>query len=264
MNTQLFNPWEEFRGTYEPLSELPELILCPREFDFPGAARKKNCYYIEASIDLERRDAPFPWHEVEGGQPLVYCSLGSQSHLIEGSGAFFRALVEAFAADPRRQLVLAVGSNFKVEEFRPAPPNVLVVNTAPQLEILKRASVMLSHGGFNSVKEAIYFGVPMVLFPLIRDHPAIAARVAYHGLGLRGRFRRASAATFRALIDEVDGSGAFKERVGAMGRRFREVERSAVGVHLIESILKGEWDGRASFETGAAAVPRLTGSLYEA
>lgn len=259
MNTQLFNPWEELKAIYEPLRELPELILCPQEFDFPGTERRANCYYVEASVDLERRDAPFPWDKVDGRKPLVYCSLGSQSHLMGDSGTFFRTLIDAVAAEPRRQLVLSVGSDLKPEDF-PSPSNVLVVNTAPQLEILKRASVMLSHGGFNSIKEGIFFGVPMILFPMIRDHPAIASRVAYHGLGLRGRFRRISVEQFRTLLDEVENNPSFKERVEAMGRRFREVERRSPGVHIIEAALSRGLDGEAVGESVASADSRNAGS----
>jgi UDP:flavonoid glycosyltransferase YjiC (YdhE family) len=263
MNTQLFNPWDELKAIYDPLRGLPELILCPQEFDFPGTERRAACHYVEASIDLERRDASFPWDRVDGRKPLVYCSLGSQSHLMGDSGTFFRALLEAAAADTRRQFVLSVGADLKVEDF-PAPPNVLVVNTAPQLEILKRASVMLSHGGFNSIKEGIFFGVPMILFPMIRDHPAIAARVLYHGLGLRGKFRPASAGQFRALLDEVEHNPSFKERVEAMGRRFREVERSSPGIHIIEAVVKSEFGGRAAGGPARTPPRGAQGIVYEA
>lgn len=260
MNTQLFNPWDELKTIYEPLKELPELILCPQEFDFPGTERRANCYYVEASIDLERRDPPFPWDKVDERKPLVYCSLGSQSHLMGDSGTFFRTLIDAAAAEPRWQLVLSVGSDLKAEDF-PAPPNVLVVNTAPQLEILKRASVMLSHGGFNSIKESVFFGVPMVLFPMIRDHPAIAARVLYHGLGLRGNFRRVSAEQFRMLLDELGNNPSFKERVEAMGERFREVERLSPGGHIIEAIVDRVSDRRDGGEAARMPLRGAPGGL---
>lgn len=151
LNTQLFNPWVEYAERYRRLQNKTELILCPQEFDFPDARRKKNSYYVEASIDLEREDAPFPWERLADDKPLIYCSFGSQNHLIEGSKQLFQTILDAFKTRPDLQLVLAAGS-LNMEEFREAPPNAILVKTAPQLEILKRASLMVTHGGFNSVK----------------------------------------------------------------------------------------------------------------
>lgn len=35
----------------------------------------------------------------------------------------------------------------------------------PQLEVLKRTDVFITHGGMNSLNEALYFGVPVVVVP---------------------------------------------------------------------------------------------------
>lgn len=245
LNTQLFNPWEERKAFYEPLAHLPELILCPQEFEFSKAGRRENCYFVEASIDLGRRDAPFPWERLDPQKSLVYCSFGSQSHLIDGSREFFRAVVEAVAPRPRWQLALSVGARLRVEEFSPAPPNVIVANSVPQLEVLKRASVMITHGGFNSIKESIFFGVPMINFPVIRDHPAVAARVVYHGLGLRGNMQGTSAEQIRSMIERIEQDGGYKARVEAMGEVFRRMEDEAPGVRIIEGLLENSRAGAA-------------------
>jgi UDP:flavonoid glycosyltransferase YjiC (YdhE family) len=236
LNTQLFNPWVEYAERYRRLLNKTELILCPQEFDFPDARRKKDSYYVEASIDLEREDAPFPWGRLAEDKPLVYCSFGSQNHLIEGSKQLFQTILEAFKTRPELQLVLSAGS-FNVDEFPDPPANAILVKTAPQLEILKRASLMITHGGFNSVKECIYFGVPMILFSVIRDHPAIAARVGYHGLGVMGDMRKATVARIHALLDRVIKNSSFRSRAAALSKVFREAEASSPSFHVIENFL---------------------------
>lgn len=62
LNTQIFNPWDGKTDAYlsPALWQMPELVLCPEAFDFLCVERKKPCYYVEASIDLQRRDVPFP------------------------------------------------------------------------------------------------------------------------------------------------------------------------------------------------------------
>ncbi len=245
LNTQLYNPWKderairEERARYDPIKKLPELILCPERFDFPGAARKENSYYVEASIDLERKDAPFPWDKLDGGKPLLYCSFGTQSHLIPGTERLFRLVVETICRREDWQLVLVVGEGLRVEDFGPAPPNVVLVNTAPQLELLQKASVVVTHGGLNSVKECIYFGVPMILFAHIRDQPAVAARVVYHGMGLSADIHTVSAEQLDAMIDRVRETPSLSSNVKEMSREFRRVEDSARGAQVIESLLCG-------------------------
>src|SRR2546429_1231453 len=222
LNTQFFNPWAEQKAVYQPLIKWPELILSPQEFDFPGTERKKNCRYVESSIDLKRRDVPFPWDRLDPHKQLIYCSFGSQSHIFNGSEKFFQLVIDAIASKKDWQLVLTIGAHLRAADFHSVPANAILVNTAPQLDILKRASLMMTHGGFNSVKEAIFFGVPMILFPMIRDHPAIAARVVYHGLGVRGELQKISVAQIHALINRIDKDSSFRARVESMGRKFRE------------------------------------------
>ncbi len=238
LNTQLFNPWEgEEKSRYGPVESLPELILCPRKFDFPGATRKKNAHYVEASIDLERKDIAFPWHRLEAGRRLLYCSFGSQSHLISGAGRFFRTLIEAVAPRQDWSLVLAAGAGVRVEEFDPGLSHVVLVKHAPQLELLRRSSVAISHGGFNSVKECIFFGVPMMLFPLIRDHPAIAARVVYHGLGVSANMHKTPPEQIGSLLDRVGADTPYRANVETMGAEFREKESLAESASIVEGLL---------------------------
>jgi UDP:flavonoid glycosyltransferase YjiC (YdhE family) len=237
LNTQFYNPWERSDPAYESLRDLPELVLCPEEFDFPRAEKRERCYYVEASIDCERKEIPFPWERLDRNKRIIYCSLGTQGHLIKNSRHALRSISEAISLESDWQLVLTSGEIMEPEEFNTFPPNIIAVQKAPQLDLLKRTSLMITHGGFNTVKECILFGVPMIVFPLIRDHPATAARVVHHGLGLRGNFNQISPQAVRSLIDRLDGDSSFISRVGAMGERFRELERSGRAIGIVESIL---------------------------
>jgi MGT family glycosyltransferase len=66
----------------------------------------------------------------------------------------------------------------------PAPPNFEVLAFAPQLEVLREASLFLTHGGMNSVSEALWNEVPLLVFPQHGDQHLVAARVAELGAGL--------------------------------------------------------------------------------
>jgi zeaxanthin glucosyltransferase len=81
------------------------------------------------------------------------------------------------------QLVLSIGNNLNQNELGTVPANALVVRNAPQIELLKRAILCITHAGLNTTLEALAQGVPMVAIPVGYDQPGVAARIAHHGVG---------------------------------------------------------------------------------
>ena len=138
-------------------------------------------------------------------------------------------------------MVMATGSHLEGQQLGRPPANVLLVNTAPQLKLLARASLMINHAGFNSVKECIFFGVPMNVYPMTgnTDTPAVAARVVYHGLGVKGNYQKASVEQIGGAIERVLGERSYKQRVEQMGERFRVAEARADSLSLIQAALTG-------------------------
>jgi UDP:flavonoid glycosyltransferase YjiC (YdhE family) len=236
LNTQLFCPWEK-DSLYAVLLNLPEVVLCPKEFDFPRVQRKTVCHHVEACIDLDRREPDFPWDEIDPQKPLLYCAFGSMSHVFEPTNALIGNIIDAVRVRPKWQVILSVGSHAQPASFGPMPSNVVAVSRAPQLQILSKATLMISHGGFNSVKECIFFGVPMVLFPSFGDTPAVTARVLYHGLGLRGNTRNVTSRQIGSLIDTVALESSFKTRIEQMRKKFVEAETSQRAIQAVEKLL---------------------------
>lgn len=225
-----------------PVEDHSLLVLCPRVFDLPEVPLREGRHYLEASIDLERREpGGFPWERLDGSRPLVYCSLGSHPQDYEKSEELFQAVLGAARQRPGWQLVLAAGPAYIGSPiFRDAPPNVVAVEWVPQLAMLQKAAVMITHGGLGTVKECIYFNVPMVVFPMAFDQPENALRIARHGLGLPGNIRNLSAAHVLHLVDRVLADSRFQARTAAMSSVFRELETSGTGARVVEGLLNGQ------------------------
>jgi UDP:flavonoid glycosyltransferase YjiC (YdhE family) len=118
-------------------------------------------------------EAPFDW-SWRDKSTLVYMSLGSQ---IYHQPRWFERVIDALARLPVQGL-LAVGDlSFTL------PPNLRAVPYAPQLEALRRAGAFITHGGANSVMEALAAGVPMLLAPLCNDQFHQGAFVSAAGVG---------------------------------------------------------------------------------
>jgi len=222
----------------ETILKIPEMVTCPREYDFQHTIQdNRTRFYIEASIDLDRKEPAFRWEKIEQNKPLIYCALGSQSHHYVESKKVFQAIIDALALKQEYQMILSVGMRYDIDEFYSVPPNVLIVNWSPQLEILKRASIMITHGGIGTVKECIFLGVPMIVFPMMRNQPMTGARVVYHGLGVRGDINSISAESVLSLIEKIEKEPAIKARVEKMGRKFQEIEKSQKGLIIIQKFL---------------------------
>jgi MGT family glycosyltransferase len=220
-----------------PNLRIPTLVTCAPEFDFPRDS-SEGLHYLGPCVDLSRPEAPLPAELPSGDAPLLVCSLGSHGDRVREHRAFFQAVIDAVARRPQWRLLMAVGSHLGAASFGTPPPNVVVVDKLPQLSALKRASLMITHGGLSSVKECICLGVPMLVYPLVYDQPGNAARVVHHGLGLRGNVRQASAEKIGAQIDEVAGNPAYRDRVRALQRVFLEADEAGRGAETVERLLR--------------------------
>jgi UDP:flavonoid glycosyltransferase YjiC (YdhE family) len=238
------------------ISGMTTLILCPEEFELPQQKKRPQNHYVEASCDLERKAKPgFPWDRLDESKKLLYCSLGTQS-LWPHEGAdweskqrnairFLQTVVGAMAGRGDWQLVLVLGNHVRAEDFHSVPANAVVINEAPQLDILKKASLAITHGGLNTVKECILLGVPMLVFPVRGDGFDNAERVVFHGLGLAANIQTASVELTSSLIAKVERDPGFKSTVEAMRNVFLRIEREQPAVAIIEDQLAEGANARA-------------------
>jgi zeaxanthin glucosyltransferase len=217
------------------LTTVPELIAGSPDFDFPRPYSERR-HYIE-SLAHERAPISFPWSRLSPDKPLVFCSLGTQSYRIPGAVRFFSEVIAAAASRPDWQFVIALGTRWSASDFPTAPDNAILVQFAPQVQLLQRCSVVIHHAGMGTTKESITFGVPMVVFPLIGDQPGNGARIRHHGLGEVGDFHTVTTARLLDMIDRVRADSGMAERVATMRRSFEDIERRQPGLALIQKDL---------------------------
>jgi MGT family glycosyltransferase len=168
----------------------------------------------------------FPLALLEDRQ-VVFISLGT---IFNERVDFYRNCVQAFA-DADYRVVMAIGHKLAIDALGPIPSNFIVRNVVPQLEVLKRTDVFVTHGGMGSVHEALAFGVPMVVFPQMIEQSLVAGRVAALGAGMQltqhgpdlGLVSTAivDAATLRNAADRVLQTPSFANRARELGTEFR-------------------------------------------
>lgn len=176
-------------GLVNVMLHIPELVLYPLELDpVPCGPNAHTAWHIGMNVDLERRNLPFDWSPFEQTKPLILCSFGSQwDSLGPRARDYARTLLTVMRSHPEWQMILANTTRRGRSEFEPLPANVRVFTWIPQLQVLSRAAVMITHGGLGSVKEAILSGVPILIVPFVEDEFDVAAQVTRLGLGICAR-----------------------------------------------------------------------------
>jgi zeaxanthin glucosyltransferase len=205
-------PLERIGETFSPLAQVSQLC---GELDFPRRELPDVFHYI-GSLAAERRmntGDQFPWDRLDG-RPLIFASLGTVPD--PANVRVFRNILTA-CAGLDAQLVLALGKWGDEDEavrdrLGKTPDNAIVVDFAPQLALLDRAAVLVTHAGVNTVLESLHRGVPIVALPRNVDQPAMASRIAHAGAGLVGSFRRSGAGGIRRLVQRVLTEETFRRR----------------------------------------------------
>jgi MGT family glycosyltransferase len=207
------------------------LMLTSREFHPPSRRRDDpNFTYVGCAIDPDTRPETFDFSRLDG-RPLLYVSLGTLHH---GNAPFFDTCMAAFADWPG-QVLASVGRGTDLSRYGSAPANFMFAEAVPQLAILERTHVFLTHAGLNSVHEALWHGVPMVAVPqqIEQLHNARAMEAAGAGLVIdtEAKGRGVTAAELRAAVDRVSADRktytAAAARIGASLRAGGGIERAA-------------------------------------
>jgi MGT family glycosyltransferase len=172
-------------------------------------------HYVFAGPALTVRPdrVPFPWEWLDRGRQHVLVSLGT---LNQASGErFFRTAVDALAPlGGQLQAIIVAPPQLHVG----VPPHILFAGQVPQLALLPHLSAVVSHGGHNTVSEALAHGLPLVIAPIRDDQPVIAKLVADAGAGVLVRFDQVQAAQLRDAVRAVLGD----PRYAAAARRVRD------------------------------------------
>jgi MGT family glycosyltransferase len=212
------------------VSKLALITQTPKEFDFPGIPWPAQFHYTGPFHDYEGREpVPFSW-EALTDEPLIYASLGT---LVNGLDDLYKHILEA--VEPLDvQVVLSFGNNTNPENLGPIPSNTIVVRSAPQIELLKRAALCITHAGLNTTLESLAHGVPMVAIPIAYDQPGLAARIAHHGTGEFIEVDEVTTDRLRGLIEKVLQDPSYRERA----QYFQKVISKTRGLDMAADIVE--------------------------
>lgn len=195
-----------------------EIVFTTRQFQ-PFIDLFDDRYkFVGPSILPRSHDDSFPFDELTNA-PIIYISLGTVFSS-NGKENFYRTCFEAFA-DSDKQVVLAVGSRTNIAALGPIPANFIVRGFVPQLELLQRATLFITHGGMNSVSEALCYNVPLLVIPQTADQYMVGTLIEQLEAGKKLRKKYLTAQAMRQMADEILAQPVYQRASTSIGTSLR-------------------------------------------
>lgn len=191
--------------------------LTPRSFDPAEGVIPNTRFYGHIPARLPRERLPGWLARVPTDRPLIYASLGTILPFAAASGpAVLRDLVAALGKLECHAIISTQGTLDPAENPH---PHVSLVDHIPQSLLLEACDLFVTHGGYNSVLEALRTGVPMVAVPFFGDGTHNAARCAARGVARVLPADDIGVEPLLAACQQVLGDPSYAQRVRAVQRQ---------------------------------------------
>lgn len=206
----------------QPLRAGRHLLATSRSFDFPTEHLPDRVRYVGPLLELpswahDRWTSP-PSRETQPREtrPLVLVSFSTTD---QGQADLLQRMISSLAREPI-EVVVTLGKALEGLRLR-SSTNTTILPHAAHDDILAKARAVVTHGGHGTVMRSLRHGVPLVVLPMGRDQNDNAARVDYHGAGLR-LDPSASPQMLVEAVRHVVSEPRFADRAMALGRAIAE------------------------------------------
>ena len=214
------------------------IVYTSREFQPDTPYIDDSFHFVGPSIlATTRKDTDFPWDLLDSERTKIYLSLGT---LYSNNIEFYRTVFKAFSDYPA-QFILSIGRLTDIHDLGPVPDNFIVQSSVPQLELLQKVDLFITHGGMNSVNEGLNFGVPLVLVPQQIEQAFNGRQVARQGAGIvladTPPYGHLDARVLRRAVDKVFADPTYRLNAQRLSRSFHEAGGYPQAATVITSCL---------------------------
>jgi MGT family glycosyltransferase len=199
-----------YLGNRQPLN----IVFTSREFQIGGEVFDESYKFVGPSLSARVEDNGLPIPIPANGERPVFISMGT---MYNDNAGFYRDCFDAFRDWPTT-VVMAIGHRLDRSALPEPPQNFIVRDYVPQLAVLSKASLFITHGGLNSAHEAMFYGVLMLVLPEQADHYVVAKQVEAVGAGITLDRRKATPALLSKLAKDVLSEQRYRQKSMAMGK----------------------------------------------
>lgn len=217
--------WEEVFSHAEPLN----LVFMPRAFHpLAETFDEERFKFIGPFIGAADGSTNFPLNRLSD-KPVIYASRGTMYNRVAG---IIDIILSAFGRQ-EQQLVVALGPYIDRRVFGPLPKNVLLYPQIPQLAVLRCTDIFITHGGINSVMEALAHGVPMIVCPFLAEECATAYRIQELKLGIAIDHDAVTAHTLRTAVATIRNDPDYHSNARCMQQLIQQTDATQSAVREI-------------------------------
>ncbi|EQD88265.1 UDP:flavonoid glycosyltransferase YjiC (YdhE family) [Saccharopolyspora erythraea NRRL 2338] len=220
-------PLEPLRFSHD--SPWLNLYTYPAVLDYP---RAPEFWERWKRLDTVVRTGERPFRlddHLPGRGPVIYLSLGSLGSL---DSMLVQRLVDVVARTGYRAVV-SMGPHHEEVHLGPAMYGAPFL---PQPNVLQQCDLLITHGGSNTISEAIAAGLPMIVMPLIGDQYDNAQRVADLGFGVRMSPYRFDSVALIDAIEKLLADDGLKQRLAEARDGIRRAPGGQVGGTLVSDL----------------------------
>lgn len=220
-----------------PSSPWLTLVLTAEDMEAPRFPLPSTIFFIGPCISgrqgvLQKGD--FLFDQLSPTKPKVYVSLGT---VFNRKSKVFNKIINAFA-DNRCQIIVSAGAAFARLHSQYLPSNVLLFESVPQLEVLSRVDVVISHGGNNTVNETLASGKPLLVMPVGGEQGDNASRVVYLGVGLRADLKKSTFQEIATKVKRLIEEPSFRQRAKEIANAIVLTQGPVTATRFIEHVAK--------------------------
>ncbi|MGL5648737.1 MAG: macrolide family glycosyltransferase [Clostridium sp.] len=169
----------------------------------------------------------------KGNKKLLYISLGTISN---ENKEFYQNCFKALKEKKDLNVIISIGNKLTVEELGDIPSNFEIYNYVPQLEVLKKVDLFITHGGMNSTSEALYNNVPLIVIPQASDQALVAKRVENLGTGI-ALINKTDSNSIQKAVNTILMDNSYKENAIKIGESLRAHSGHMEAASLIDNII---------------------------
>jgi UDP:flavonoid glycosyltransferase YjiC (YdhE family) len=193
----------------------------------------RGAAFVGPALGQRAADDAFPWPWLDPGRKHLLVTMGTLS--MDLAESFYQRVTRALAPLGDRLQAIVVAPQYAIPD---PPEHVLVVRQVPMLELMPRLDAVVSHGGLNTVCEALAHALPLVVAPIKGDQPINAGQVAAVGAGVRVRFARSRPRELREAVLAVLDDPSYRAAARRVRDSFREAGGAARAARLLETLTR--------------------------
>ena len=197
-----------------------KLMLTSKLFHVETKLIDDSYFFIGPALEERPADESFNFKKDES-KKLIYMSLGT---VFNEKFNIYKLFIEAFGNSKEYQGIISIGKKNDIKDLGEIPENIKVYNYVPQLQVLKQCDIFITHGGINSINEALYLNhLPLIVIPQEIDQFDNAKQIEKLGAGIALNKDNLSSEILKSSVNKIaENLDKYKVGVEKIVNSFKE------------------------------------------